>query len=164
MISEHITALLTKLTEAGATVDADPTGIRVRAETALRAVDVDTAPYPGFATDLHPQLAALLTMAAGRSAIRETIFEKRFGYADELRRMGADIRVEGDTVTMTGVPTLSGAPVEAMDLRAGAAMVVAALEARGSTEITGLEHIDRGYEGLEQKLRSLGARIQRIPA
>src|SRR5207302_9893 len=85
-------------------------GVRVRAETGLRAVEVDTAPYPGFATDLHPQLAALLTMAAGRSAIRETIFEKRFGYADELRRMGADIRVEGDTVTMTGVPTLSGAP------------------------------------------------------
>ncbi|HLW60117.1 MAG TPA: UDP-N-acetylglucosamine 1-carboxyvinyltransferase [bacterium] len=164
MISEHITALLTKLSEAGATVAADPTGIRVQADTDLRPIDVDTAPYPGFATDLHPQLAAMLAVATGRSAIRETIFESRFGYADELRRMGADIRVEGDTATITGVPHLSGAPLQAMDIRAGAALVIAGLEARGETQITNLENIDRGYEGLEQKLRTLGANVQRVPA
>ena len=164
MISEHITPLLAKLSEAGATVEVDPTGIRVQADTDLRSVEVDTAPYPGFATDLHPQLAALLAVAAGRSGIRETIFESRFGYADELRRMGADIRVEGDTATITGVPHLSGAPVEAMDIRAGAAMVIAGLEARGETQISNLENIDRGYEGLDEKFRSLGARIERIPA
>ena len=136
----------------------------MRADADLRPVDVDTAPYPGFATDLHPQLAAMLAVAAGRSSVRETIFESRFGYVDELRRMGADIRVEGDRVIIAGVPHLSGAPVEAMDLRAGAALVVAGLEARGETQITRLESIDRGYEGLDQKLRALGARIERRPA
>jgi UDP-N-acetylglucosamine 1-carboxyvinyltransferase len=123
---------------------------------------VDTAPYPGFPTDLHPQLAALLSVVSGRSAIRETIFERRFGYVDELRRMGADCRVEGDMVTITGVPHLSGAPVEAVDIRAGAALVIAALHARGETQIFRLDNIDRGYEGLEEKLNALGARVQRI--
>ena len=164
LISEHVTALLAKLTEAGVAVASEPTGVRVRADADLRPVDVDTAPYPGFATDLHPQFAAMLAVAAGRSSVRETIFESRFGYVDELRRMGADIRVEGDRVIIAGVPHLSGAPVEAMDLRAGAALVVAGLEARGETQITRLESIDRGYEGLDQKLRALGARIERRPA
>jgi UDP-N-acetylglucosamine 1-carboxyvinyltransferase len=109
-------------------------------------------------------MAAMLATAAGQSAIRETIFESRFGYAIELRRMGADIRIEGDTAIVTGVPHLSAAPVEAVDLRAGAAMVIGALQARGETEITRLENIDRGYEGLEQKLRALGAEVQRISA
>ena len=163
LISEHMTALLTKLTEAGAVVEQGPTGVRVKVDSDLRPVDVDTAPYPGFATDLHPQLAAMLAVVAGRCAIRETIFEKRFGYVDELRRMGADIRVEGDTAIITGVPHLSGAPVEAIDIRAGAAMVVAGLEARGETQITNLENLDRGYEGLEEKLRGLGAQVQRLP-
>ncbi len=162
LIPEHITAPLTKLADAGVTVDSDPTGVRVRVEGALRPIDVDTAPYPGFATDLHPQCAAMLATVPGRSAIRETIFEKRFGYVDELRRMGADIRVEGDTATITGVPYLTGAPVEAVDIRAGAAMVVAALQARGETQITNVENLDRGYEALEDKLLSLGAQVQRI--
>ncbi len=162
LISEHLTALFAKLAEAGVAIDAESTGIRLRADVDLRPVDVDTAPYPGFPTDLHPQLAAMLAVVAGRSVIRETIFESRFGYVDELRRMGADIRVEGDTVITAGVPYLSGAPVEAMDIRAGAAMVVAGLEGRGETQITHLESIDRGYEGLEEKLRALGARISRI--
>jgi UDP-N-acetylglucosamine 1-carboxyvinyltransferase len=164
LISEHVTALLAKLAEAGVAVTSEPTGVRVRADADLRPIEVDTAPYPGFATDLHPQLAAMLTVASGRSAVRETIFESRFSYVDELRRMGADIRVEGDKVIITGVPHLSGAPVEAMDLRAGAALVIAGLEARGETQITRLECIDRGYEGLEQKLVALGARVERIPA
>lgn len=164
LISEHITALLTKLSDAGVTVEIGPTGVRVRAEGDLRPVDVDTAPYPGFATDLHPQFAAMLTTVAGRSAIRETIFEKRFGYVDELRRMGADIRVDGDTAAITGVPHLSGAPVEAVDIRAGAAMVIAALQAHGETHISNVENLDRGYEGLEEKLRGLGAEVQRVVA
>jgi UDP-N-acetylglucosamine 1-carboxyvinyltransferase len=161
LISEHVTALLAKLSEAGVTVEVDPTGVRVNADADLRPIDVDTAPYPGFATDLHPQLVAMLTVVAGRSAVRETIFESRFGYVAELRRMGADIRVDGDAVIIAGVPHLSGAPVQAVDLRAGAALVIAGLEARGETQISHLENIDRGYEGLEGKLRALGARVQR---
>jgi UDP-N-acetylglucosamine 1-carboxyvinyltransferase len=106
----------------------------------------------------------MLATAAGRSAIRETVFEKRFGYVDELRRMGADIRVDGDTTIITGVPQLSGAPVEAVDIRAGAAMVVAGLVAQGETEITNLENLDRGYDGLEEKLRGLGANVRRVHA
>ncbi len=164
LISEHVTALLTKLSDAGVTVEVGPTGVRVRAETELHPIDVDTAPYPGFATDLHPQCAAMLSTVAGRSVIRETIFEKRFGYVDELRRMGADIRVDGDTATITGVPRLSGAPVEAVDIRAGAAMVIAGLQASGETQIANLENLDRGYERLEEKLLSLGARLRRIRA
>jgi len=164
LISEHVTAVLAKLSEAGAAVEVEPTGVRVHADTDLRPVDVDTAPYPGFATDLHPQLVSMLAVVAGRSAVRETIFESRFGYVDELRRMGADIRVEGDTVIISGVPHLSGAPVEAMDLRAGAALVIAGLEARGETQITHLDNIDRGYEGLDEKLRALGAHVQRTKA
>src|SRR5262249_10226404 len=162
LIPEHVTALLAKLGEAGAVVEPEPTGVRVRAEGGLRPVDVDTAPYPGFPTDLHPQLAALLSVVSGRSTIRETIFERRFGYVDELRRMGAECRTEGDTVTMTGVSHLSGAPVEAVDIRAGAALVVAGLQARGETQISRLENIDRGYEGLEEKLGALGARVRRV--
>jgi len=162
LISEHVTALVTKLTDAGATVDLDPAGVRIRADAELRAVDVDTAPYPGFATDLHPQFAAMLATAAGRSAIRETIFEKRFGYVDELRRMGSEIRVDGDTAIITGVPRLSGAPVEAVDIRAGAAMVIAGLAAHGDTEIHTIENLDRGYEGMDEKLRQLGAQVRRV--
>ncbi|MDR7522163.1 MAG: UDP-N-acetylglucosamine 1-carboxyvinyltransferase [Armatimonadota bacterium] len=161
MIPEHLTALLTKLAEAGVEVVRDTDGVRVRGGGELRAVDIDTAPYPGFSTDLHPQMAALLTTARGVSKIRETIFEARFAYTDELRRMGADITVDGDTVHVTGVPRLTGAPVEAPDIRGGAAVVIAALAAEGNTEISNLENIDRGYEGLERKLALLGARLVR---
>ena len=164
LIPEHVTALLSKLAETGAEVQPEPTGVRVHVERDLRPIEVDTAPYPGFATDLHPQMAAMLATAVGRSAIRETIFESRFGYAIELRRMGGDIRIEGDTAIVTGVPHLSAAPVEAVDLRAGAAMVIGGLQARGETQITRLENIDRGYEGLEQKLRALGAEVRRVSA
>lgn len=164
LISEHITALVTKLSDAGATVETGPTGVRVRGDSGLHPIDVDTAPYPGFPTDLHPQCAAMLTTVGGRSAIRETIFEKRFGYVDELRRMGADIRVEGDTAFISGVPHLTGAPVEAVDIRAGAAMVIAGLQARGETQIANMLNLDRGYEMLEEKLRSLGAEVQRVRA
>ncbi len=161
MIPEHVTALLTKLEEGGAEVVRSPDGVRVRAGGELRAVDVDTAPYPGFATDLHPQMMAVLTQARGTSTIRETIFESRFAYTDELRRMGADIKVEGESVHVTGPSRLTGAPVEATDIRGGAAVVIAALAADGDTAISRVENLDRGYEGLEGKLTLLGARVMR---
>jgi UDP-N-acetylglucosamine 1-carboxyvinyltransferase len=161
LISEHVTALLTKLSDAGVTVESGPTGVRVHGGVPLQPVDVDTAPYPGFPTDLHPQFAAMLARIPGRSTIRETVFEKRFGYVDELRRMGADIRIEGDAAIIAGVPQLTGAPVEAVDIRAGAAMVIAALSASGETQIHNLENLDRGYDGLEEKLAALGAKIRR---
>ncbi|MDQ7857571.1 MAG: UDP-N-acetylglucosamine 1-carboxyvinyltransferase [Armatimonadota bacterium] len=160
MIPEHVTALLTKLEEAGAEVVRDTDGVRVRGGE-LRAVDVDTAPYPGFATDLHPQMVAVLTQARGTSTIRETIFEARFAYTDELRRMGADIKVEGESVHVTGPARLTGAPVEAPDIRGGAAVLIGALAAAGDTEIAQVENLDRGYEGLEAKLTALGARVAR---
>jgi UDP-N-acetylglucosamine 1-carboxyvinyltransferase len=164
MIPEHIGALLTKLEEAGALVERRTDGVRVAAGTRHRGVDVDTAPFPGFATDLHPPFAALLAVADGRSIVRETVFESRFGYVDELRRMGADIRVEGDTAVISGVPYLTGAPVEALDLRAGAAVVIAALAAQGTSTISTVVNIDRGYERVEQKLSALGGRVQRVQA
>ena len=162
MIPEHISAPLTKLEESGAIVERGPDGVRVRADHRSRGVHVDTAPYPGFATDLHPQMVALLALARGTSTIRETIFESRFAYTDELRRMGADIQVEGDTAIIKGVPYLTGAPVEALDIRAGAAVVIAALAAQGASEISGLENLDRGHEQLETKLSALGADVQRV--
>lgn len=164
MIPEHIGALLTKLEEAGAQVERTTDGVRVRAGARHHGVDVDTAPFPGFATDLHPPLAALMAVADGRSIIRETVFESRFGYVAELRRMGADIRVEGDTAVITGVPYLTGAPVEALDLRAGAALVIAALTAQGSSIVAGVGDIDRGYEHIDVKLAALGASVERVEA
>ncbi len=161
MIPEHLIALLAKMEEAGIEVIRNTDGVRARSVADLRAVDVDTAPYPGFATDLHPQMAALLTLARGASTIRETVFEARFAYTDELRRMGANIKAEGDSVHITGVERLTGAPVEAPDIRGGAAVLIAALAAEGTTEISRVENLDRGYEGLERKLRLLGAQITR---
>jgi len=164
MIPEHIGALLTKLEESGALVERRTDGVRVAASGRHRGVDVDTAPFPGFATDLHPPLVSMLTIADGRSIIRETVFESRFGYADELRRMGADIRVEGDSAVISGVPYLTGAPVEALDLRAGAAVVIGALAAQGTSAISAVENIDRGCEQIEVKLTALGGRVQRVEA
>lgn len=161
MIPEHVIALLAKMEEAGVEVIRNTDGVRARAVADLRAVDVDTAPYPGFATDLHPQMAAFLTLARGASTIRETVFEARFAYTDELRRMGANIKAEGDSVHITGVERLTGAPVEAPDIRGGAAVLIAALAAEGVTEISRVENLDRGYEGLERKLSLLGAQITR---
>ncbi len=162
MIPEHISALLTKFEESGIEVERGTDGVRVHVRDGFRAADVDTAPYPGFATDLHPPFAALMALAQGRATVRETIFESRFGYVDELRRMGADIRVERDTAVINGVQHLTGAPVEAVDIRAGAAVVIAALAAQGTSEVSNLENLDRGHELLEAKLVSLGAEVRRI--
>src|SRR5947208_7647669 len=157
MIPEHISALLTKLEEASAVVERGTDGVRVRAGGIHHGVHVDTAPYPGFATDLHPPFAALMCRADGQSRIRETVFESRFGYVDELRRMGADVHVEGDSAIVNGVPYLTGAPVEAVDIRAGAAIIIAALSARGGSEIGGGDKLNRGLEQVARKRSRAGA-------
>ena len=127
----------------------------------MEAIDLKTLPYPGFPTDMQSQLMALLTTANGTSIITETVFENRFMHVDELKRMGAQIIVEGHTAVIKGVPRLTGAPVKATDLRAGASLVIAGLMAEGETEIAGVHHIDRGYENLVSKLNAVGAKIKR---
>ncbi len=161
VIPEHLHALLAKLREAGAQVESGDSQIRVRASRPLSGVDVVTMPYPGFPTDLQAPLFALLALARGTSVISETVFENRYLHVGELRRMGAQIRVEGRAATICGVESLSGAPVRAPDLRAGAALVLAGLRADGETEVTGLEHLERGYYRMEEKLAQLGASIRR---
>ncbi len=157
----HLQAVIAKLQEAGAEVEYESTRIYVRAPQILRPVYIRTMPYPGFPTDMQPQFMALLTKARGTSLIVETIFENRFLHAAELSRMGAGIRIEGRTAIVQGSRRLWGAKVKATDLRAGAALVVAALAARGTTEIMGSHHIDRGYESMVDKLQALGAQVSR---
>lgn len=162
IIPEHLEALTAKLKEAGVKVEEGDDSVRVSGNGRLKSVDIKTMSYPGFSTDLQPQMMALLTLADNTSVVTETVFEHRYKHVSELRRMGADIRVEGQTAIVKGVQKLSGAPVEVTDLRAGAALVLAAMAADNGSIIEGVEHIDRGYERLEQKLNSLGARIIRI--
>jgi UDP-N-acetylglucosamine 1-carboxyvinyltransferase len=158
---DHMELFLEKLTEAGADVSVGQAGLRVRGPSRMRAVDFVALPYPGIATDFQPILIALLCTANGTSIATENVFESRFLYVDELRTMGADIRTEGHHAVIRGVERLSAAPVRALDIRAGAAMVVAALAADGVTEIADMHHVDRGYEGFEEKLTSLGAEVRR---
>ncbi|MDR3590089.1 MAG: UDP-N-acetylglucosamine 1-carboxyvinyltransferase [Negativicutes bacterium] len=160
IIPEHLSAVTDKLQEIGAKISSGSNYVRVKAGD-LRGVDIKTLPYPGFATDLQAPMLAMLTVAKGTSIITETIFENRFKHVDELTRMGAKIKVEGRTAIIRGVPKLTGAIVAALDLRAGAALVLAALAAEGVSEIEHVFHIDRGYEGLERRLQSLGAKIER---
>ena len=160
-IPQHMESLTAKLLEMGIKVSDSDDAIRVRTLGAQRAVSVKTAVYPGFPTDLQQPMCALLTTAHGTSMVTETIFENRFKHLDELRRMGAQIRVVDRVAMIEGVPQLYGAPVNATDLRAGAALVIAGLMAHGTTEIYQPEYIDRGYENIEQKLCSLGASIRR---
>jgi len=161
---EHLDAVIAKLREAGATVtvgadwvEADMKGRRPR------AVDIRTAPHPAFPTDMQAQFAALDTVAEGVGTVIETIFENRYMHMLELRRLGADIRIEGHTAVIHGVDGLSGAPVMATDLRASASLVLAGLVASGTTEVQRIYHIDRGYERIEEKLRLIGADIRRVP-
>ncbi|MGE5578199.1 MAG: UDP-N-acetylglucosamine 1-carboxyvinyltransferase, partial [Syntrophothermus sp.] len=163
VISQHLEPVLAKLREAGFTVEVEEDGGAVTVSGAARpaAVDVKTMPYPGFPTDLQPQMLALMTLSEGISLITENVFENRFMHVDELKRMGAHIRVQGRTAVVEGVPGLTGAPVKATDLRAGAALVLAGLAARGQTEISYVHHIDRGYVEMEKTLKRLGAKIQR---
>ncbi len=161
-IPDHLLALTAKLGEMGAEITEEDDGtLRVRANRRLRATDIKTLPYPGFATDLQPQIMALMSLADGTSILTETVFEKRFNHVEELRRMGADIRVDGRTAVIKGPARLTGTTVQASDLRAGAGLVIAALAAEGTSVVRGVEHIERGYEGLEVKLGSLGAVIKK---
>ena len=162
-IPTHMDALSAKLLEMGVKVTDGDDAIRVHVVGPRRAINVKTQVYPGFPTDLQQPMSALLTTAKGTSLVTETIFEQRFRHLDEIRRMGAHVRVMDRTAIIEGVPELYGAPMTASDLRAGAALIVAALMARGTSEIYEPHYIDRGYEHIEDKLRSLGADIRREP-
>ncbi|HEY1330469.1 MAG TPA: UDP-N-acetylglucosamine 1-carboxyvinyltransferase [Actinomycetota bacterium] len=159
--ADHLDLVLAKLADAGAEIEVDPAGLRVKLSGRARAVDFVTLPYPGFPTDLQPQMMALLATARGTGIATENVFESRFMFVDELNRMGADIRTEGHHAVIRGVDRLSAAPVRAPDLRAGAALVIAGLTADGVTEISGAYHLDRGYQDLEGKLAALGAQVRR---
>jgi UDP-N-acetylglucosamine 1-carboxyvinyltransferase len=159
---ESLDATLEKLREAGAQISIDGSTIALRAERRPGAVSVRTAPYPGFATDMQAQFMALAAVAQGTALITETIFENRFMHALELQRLGADIRLEGNTAVVTGVERLQGATVMATDLRASAGLVIAGLVADGETVVDRIYHLDRGYEALEKKLGALGARVERV--
>lgn len=163
-IPTHMDALSAKLLEMGVKVTDSDDAIRVHVVGPRRAINVKTQVYPGFPTDLQQPMSALLTTAKGTSLVTETIFEQRFRHLDEIRRMGAHVRVMDRTAIIEGVPELYGAPMTASDLRAGAALIVAALMARGTSEIYEPHYIDRGYEHIEDKLRSLGAEIRRESA
>jgi UDP-N-acetylglucosamine 1-carboxyvinyltransferase len=162
LIPLHLQPLCAKLREANVDVVEEEDSIHVCANRPLRSIDIKTMPYPGFPTDLQSQLLAMLSTTPGTSIIIENIFENRFMVADELKRMGANIKVEGRMAVVEGVPSLQGTQVKATDLRAGAALIVAGLMAHGETEITNAYYIDRGYHDLENKLLSLGAKIRRI--
>ncbi len=155
-------ATLEKLREAGAQIDCDDESIRLRMPRRPRAVDVRTAPYPAFATDMQAQFMAMNCVAEGTSVVTETIFENRFMHVLELQRLGADVVVEGNTAVVRGVPSLSGARVMATDLRASAGLVIAGLVAEGETIVDRIYHLDRGYERMESRLQALGARVERI--
>ncbi|GAX89631.1 UDP-N-acetylglucosamine 1-carboxyvinyltransferase [Effusibacillus lacus] len=161
-ISNHLKPVIAKMKEAGIQIEEDVNGIRVIGGPGNKHLDVKTLPYPGFPTDMQAQMMALLTVLPGNSLVTESVFENRFMHVAELQRMGADIKVEGRTALITGVPILTGAGVTASDLRAGAALVIAGLGAQGETEVNGLHHIDRGYLRLEDKLREIGADIERV--
>ncbi len=158
---DHMDMLLEKLTRMGMDIEATGRGIRARCAGRLQPVDVATLPYPGVATDYKPFLVTMLSLASGVAIVSENLFAGRFRYIDELRRMGADIRTEGHHAVVRGVERLSGAPVRATDIRAGAALVLAGLAAEGETVVAGAEHVDKGYEHFAEKLRSLGADVRR---
>ena len=162
VIPKHLESITAKLQEMGAEIEEFDEEIRVRASGTMRHCNVKTMPHPGFPTDMQPQIAVLLSMAEGTSIINEGVWENRYRYVDELRRMGAEIQVDGKLAVIQGVSHLTAAPVKAMDLRAGAAMVIAALAAHGVTEIEDIQYIERGYEDLVEKLRGLGADVRRV--
>ncbi|NVL90980.1 MAG: UDP-N-acetylglucosamine 1-carboxyvinyltransferase [Desulfobacterales bacterium] len=160
----HLQAVIRKLQQAGITVEQEADGLRVVGTETISSVDIETLPYPGFPTDMQAQFMVLMCLADGLSVITETIFEKRFIHVSELQRMGADVTVTGTTAVVKGGRRLAGAPVMATDLRASASLVLAGLAAEGTTEISRVYHIDRGYESIEKKLAQLGARLWRVPA
>ena len=157
----HLEAVLMKLREIGADVQEDKETVHLTMPDKLRGTDVKTLPFPGFPTDMQAQMVALMSLAEGTSVITETVFESRFMHVEELRRMGADIRVEGNRLVVTGSKKLTGAPVMASDLRASAGLIVAGLAAEGMTQVQRVYHLDRGYERIEEKLGALGADVRR---
>jgi UDP-N-acetylglucosamine 1-carboxyvinyltransferase len=162
--AEHLDAFLIKLEEAGVALTSDAGGIRVQRNGKIKSVDVTTLPYPGFPTDLQAQMMVLMSVADGVSVITETIFENRFMHALELDRMGAQIQLEGNRAVVRGARELSGAPVMATDLRASVSLILAGLVASGSTEVSRVYHLDRGYDHIEEKLSKLGAQVERVRA
>ncbi|MBR6708335.1 MAG: UDP-N-acetylglucosamine 1-carboxyvinyltransferase [Clostridia bacterium] len=162
VIPKHLEVISAKLVEMGADIEEYDDSITISSTGELRRANVKTLPYPGFPTDMHPQISAALCCANGASIVTEGIWENRFRYVDELRKMGADISVDGRTATIFGVERLTGAPVRAVDLRAGAAMIIAGLAAEGRTEISGIGSIERGYDDIVGKLTRLGANIKKV--
>ena len=162
VIPKHLESITAKLMEMGAVVEEYDDAVRVRRDGPILHCNVKTMPHPGFPTDMQPQIGALLTMAEGTSIVTEGISDNRFRYVDELRRMGAQGQVDGKVAVFQGIDQLTAAPVKAVDLRAGAAMVIAGLAARGCTEIEEIQYIERGYEDIVEKLQSLGADIRQV--
>jgi UDP-N-acetylglucosamine 1-carboxyvinyltransferase len=162
--ADHMDLVLDKLSEAGASIDVEGDNLRIGMAERPLSVDLVTLPYPGFPTDLQPQMMALMSIARGTSIITENVFESRFMFVDELNRMGADIRTEGHHAVLRGRERLSAAPVRALDIRAGAAMIIAALGADGTSEISDVYHVDRGYEDFDRRLAALGADVHREPS
>ena len=162
VIPKHLESISEKLVRIGASIEEHDDSIRVIGHLPMNSLSIKTLPYPGFPTDMQPQMTALLTMASGTSIVTESIFSNRFRYVDELRRMGADIRVDGTVAVVQGVEQLTGAPVKATDLRAGAALLIAACCAKGTTEIEDIYHIERGYENIVEKFIGLGADIRKV--
>jgi UDP-N-acetylglucosamine 1-carboxyvinyltransferase len=162
IIPDHLKPVVAKLIEAGIRVEEENRGLRVIADRRPKAIDLKTLPYPGFPTDMQAQMTSLVAVADGVSIISETVFENRFMHVNELKRMGARIKIDGRTIIVEGVHRLTGAPVTATDLRAGAALIIAGLVAEGTTEIKSVHHLDRGYEHIEHKLQSIGADLRRI--
>lgn len=161
VINSHVKPIIAKLKEAGCTVEEGIDSIRVIGNSELKAIDIKTLPYPGFPTDMQAQFMALMTILKGTSVVIETVFENRFMHVDELKKMGADIKIDDRSAIINGIKQLKGAVVKASDLRAGAALVLAGLVADGITEIENVYHIDRGYDGIEAKFTGLGAVIYR---
>ena len=160
-VADHMEVMLDKLTAAGAIITSTPDGVRVKMDHRPRAVDVATLPYPGFATDLLPFIIGMNAIAEGHAIVTENVFESRFMFVNELARLGAQITVDGHHASIDGIPQLSGAPVEASDIRAGAGLVLAALVAEGETTVDGAFHVDRGYPNFAEDLRGLGANVSR---
>jgi UDP-N-acetylglucosamine 1-carboxyvinyltransferase len=163
---EHLRPVIEKLKESGVKIEIseEEQSIVVDGRNIIKSVDIKTMPYPGFPTDMQPQMMSLLALANGVSVITETVFENRFMHVSELARMGANIKIDGRTALIEGVPKITGCEVKATDLRAGAALIIAGLAAEGETDITDIYHIDRGYVEIEKKLRSIGAAIERYSA
>ena len=162
VIPKHLDCITAKLVEMGVDVEELDDAVRVRRFGPISRTNVKTMPYPGFPTDMQPQIAAVLCLAEGTSVLTEGVWDSRYRYVDEFRRMGAHIQVDGKVAVIEGVPQLTGAPVNACDLRAGAAMVIAGLAAQGITEVGDIHHIERGYEDLVGKLSGVGANIKMI--